>query len=103
MGLGLTADAAHHHRALLRHSVRPRMHPLTALLTMTAPVVSDAGSTSFVMPAGTRREQTPDPLDGQGRIVSVEEQDITVIRFFGCAPPDEVDAALSRLQTGLKN
>jgi hypothetical protein len=72
-------------------------------IPMTAPVVSDAASMSFVMPAGTTREETPDPLDSQVRIVTIPERDIAVIRFSGYAPPEEVDAATSRLQDGLKN
>jgi effector-binding domain-containing protein len=70
---------------------------------MTAPVVSDAGSMSFVMPAGTTQEDTPDPLDSRVRIVTIPERDIAVIRFSGYAPPEDVDAAASRLQEGLKN
>jgi len=72
-------------------------------IPMTAPVVSDAGSMSFVMPAGTKRDGTPDPLDSRVRIVTVPERDIAVIRFSGYAPPEDVDAATSRLQAGLKN
>jgi hypothetical protein len=71
-------------------------------IPMTAPVVSDAGSMSFVMPAGTKREETPDPLDSRVRIVTIPERDIAVIRFSGYAPPEDVDAATSRLQDGLK-
>jgi hypothetical protein len=72
-------------------------------IPMTAPVVSDAGSMSFVMPAGTKREENPDPLDSRVRIVTLPERDIAVIRFSGYAPPEDVDAATSRLQDGLKN
>jgi hypothetical protein len=72
-------------------------------IPMTAPVVSDTASMSFVMPAGTKRDETPDPLDSRVRIVTVPERDIAVIRFSGYAPPDDVDAATSRLQEGLKN
>jgi hypothetical protein len=71
-------------------------------IPMTAPVVSDAGSMSFVMPAGTTREETPDPLDSRVRIVTQPEREIAVIRFSGYAPPEDVDAATSRLQVGLK-
>jgi hypothetical protein len=71
-------------------------------IPMTAPVVSDAGSMSFVMPAGTKRDETPDPLDGRVRIVTVPERDIAAIRFSGYASPEDVDAATSRLQVGLK-
>jgi hypothetical protein len=72
-------------------------------IPMTAPVVSDAGSISFVMPAGMKREETPDPLDSRVQIVTIPEREIAVIRFSGYAPPEDVDAATSRLQEGLKN
>jgi effector-binding domain-containing protein len=35
--------------------------------------------------------------------VTLPEQDIAVIRFSGYAPEEDVDAATSRLQAGLKN
>ena len=72
-------------------------------IPMTAPVVSDAASMSFVMPAGSKREDIPDPLDSRVRIVTQPERDIAVIRFSGYAPLEDVDAATSRLQDGLKN
>jgi hypothetical protein len=72
-------------------------------IPMTAPVVSDAASMSFVMPAGTTRNETPDPLDSRVRIVTQPERDIAVIRFSGYAPQEDVDAATSRLRDGLKN
>ena len=72
-------------------------------IPMTAPVVSDVASMSFVMPAGTKREDIPDPLDSRVRIVTILERDIAVIRFSGYAPPEDVEAATSRLQAGLKN
>jgi hypothetical protein len=72
-------------------------------IPMTAPVVSDAESMSFVLPAGSTREQTPDPLDSRVRIVTLPEREIAVIRFSGYAPPKDVAAATSRLQDGLKN
>jgi len=96
--------------AYISGSNKPREKiPMTApvitsqKIPMTAPVVSDAGSMSFVMPAGTTREETPDPLDSRVRIVTIPERDIAVIRFSGYAPPEDVDAATSRLQEGLKN
>ncbi|MFA5266969.1 MAG: heme-binding protein [Methanoregula sp.] len=96
--------------AYISGSNKPREKiPITApvitsqKIPMTAPVVSDAASMSFVMPAGTTREETPDPLDSQVRIVTIPERDIAVIRFSGYAPPGEVDAATSQLQDGLKN
>ena len=96
--------------AYISGSNKPREKiPMTApvitsqKIPMTAPVVSDAASMSFVMPAGTKREGTPDPLDSRVRIVTVPEREIAVIRFSGYAPPEDVDAATSRLQVGLKN
>lgn len=96
--------------AYISGSNKPREKiPMTApvitsqKIPMTAPVVSDAASMSFVMPAGSGREDIPDPLDSRVRIVSVPERDIGVIRFSGYAPPEDVDAATSRLQAGLKN
>jgi hypothetical protein len=71
-------------------------------IPMTAPVVSDTASMSFVMPAGSTRENIPDPLDSRVRIVTLPERDIAVIRFSGYAPQEDVDAATSRLQDGLK-
>ncbi|MGB9175361.1 MAG: heme-binding protein, partial [Methanoregula sp.] len=53
--------------------------------------------------AGTTREETPDPLDNRVRIVTIPEREIAVIRFSGYAPQEDVDAAASRLQEGLKN
>ena len=72
-------------------------------IPMTAPVVSDAASMSFVMPAGTTRDDIPDPLDSRVRIVTLPEREIAVIRFSGYAPQEDVDAATLRLQDGLKN
>ncbi|MDO9324553.1 MAG: heme-binding protein [Methanoregula sp.] len=96
--------------AYISGSNKPREKiPMTApvitaqKIPMTAPVVSDSASMSFVMPAGTTREQTPDPLDSRVRIVTQPERDIAIIRFSGYAPPEDVDAATSRLQEGLKN
>ena len=72
-------------------------------IPMTAPVVSDAASMSFVMPAGSTWENIPEPLDSRVRIVMLPERDIAVIRFSGYAPQEDVDAAASRLQEGLKS
>ena len=96
--------------AYISGSNKPREKiPMTApvitsqKIPMTAPVVSDAASMSFVMPAGTKREETPDPLDSRVRIATIPERDIAVIRFSGYAPPEDVDAVTSRLREGLKN
>ena len=72
-------------------------------IPMTAPVVSDAGSMSFLMPARTTRDTSPDPLDSRVRIVTLPEREIAVIRFSGYASTEDVDAATSRLKEGLKN
>lgn len=72
-------------------------------IPMTAPVVSDAASMSFVMPAGSKREDIPDPLDSRVRIVTLPERDIAVLRFSGYAPPEDVASATTRLLDGLKN
>ena len=71
-------------------------------IPMTAPVVSNATSMSFVLPAGKTREETPDPLDSRVRIVTLPEREVAVIRFTGYASPQEVDAVTVRLQDGLK-
>jgi hypothetical protein len=96
--------------AYISGSNKPREKiPMTApvitsqKIPMTAPVVSDAASMSFVMPAGTKRDETPDPLDSQVRIVTVPERDIAAIRFSGYAPLEDVNAATLRLQEGLKD
>lgn len=72
-------------------------------IPMTAPVVSDSASMSFVMPAGSKREDIPDPLDSRVRIVALPERDLAVIRFSGYASQEDVDAATSRLLAGLEN
>jgi len=96
--------------AYISGSNKPREKiPMTApvitsqKIPMTAPVVSDAASMSFVMPAGTTREETPDPLDSRVRIVALPQREIAVIRFSGYAAQEDVDATTSRLQDGLKN
>jgi hypothetical protein len=72
-------------------------------IPMTAPVVSDEKTMSFVMPAGTIRDETPDPIDSRVRIAVVPERDIAVLRFSGYAPPEDVEKETSRLLEGLKN
>ena len=71
-------------------------------IAMTAPVLSNASSMSFVMPAGKPREEIPDPLDSRVRIETLPGREIAVIRFSGYASQDDVHAAESRLQEGLK-
>jgi hypothetical protein len=72
-------------------------------IPMTAPVVSDKRTMSFVMPAGTTRDETPDPIDSRVRIAVIPERDIAALRFSGFAPPEDVETETSRLLEGLKN
>ncbi|MBT8506943.1 SOUL heme-binding protein [Methanomicrobiaceae archaeon CYW5] len=71
-------------------------------IPMTAPVVSDTASMSFVMPPGKRRDEIPAPVDGRVRIVPVPEREVAVIRFRGYARRDEVAAVEVRLKEGLR-
>jgi hypothetical protein len=72
-------------------------------IPMTAPVVSDSISMSFVMPPGKSREEIPDPVDSRVRIMTLPKREIAVIRFRGYASREDVVQAESRLQEGLKN
>jgi hypothetical protein len=72
-------------------------------IPMTAPVVSDTRTMSFVMPAGKTRDQIPEPLDSRVRITTLPAREIAVIRFSGYAHQQEVDATAFRLQNGLKD
>jgi hypothetical protein len=71
-------------------------------IPMTAPVVSDQQSMSFVMPPGSDRDSIPEPLDPRVRITAMPSREIAVIRFRGYARQSEVAAAERRLQEGLK-
>jgi len=71
-------------------------------IPMTAPVISDEKTMSFVLPAGTTMEETPDPTDSRVRIVAIPERDIAVLRFSGYAPPEDVESETSRLLAGLQ-
>jgi len=71
-------------------------------IAMTAPVVSDAKSMSFVMPSGQSPDDIPDPLDNRVWITTLAAREVAVIRFKGYARPDEVESAEERLMDGLK-
>ena len=71
-------------------------------IAMTAPVVSDAKSMSFVMPPGQSRDEIPDPLDNRVRITTLPAREVAVIRFKGYARQEEVEAMEDRLLEGLK-
>lgn len=96
--------------AYISGSNRPKEKiPMTApvitsqKIPMTAPVISDERTMSFVMPAGTTREETPDPVDSRVRIEVIPARDIAVLRFSGYAPPEDVESETSRLLEGLQN
>jgi hypothetical protein len=71
-------------------------------IAMTAPVISDAKSMSFVMPPQQTRDDIPDPLDSRIRITTLPAREVAVIRFRGYAPQGDVAAAEGRLLEGLK-
>ncbi len=71
-------------------------------IPMTSPVVSNATSMSFVMPAGKTGRRPLIRWTDRVRIVTFPEREVAVIRFTGYASPQEVDAVTLRLQDGLK-
>ena len=71
-------------------------------IAMTAPVVSDAKSMSFVMPPGQSLDDIPDPLDSRVRITTLPSREVAVILFRGYARQDDVKSAEERLLEGLK-
>jgi hypothetical protein len=71
-------------------------------IPMTAPVVSDSKSMSFVMPPGKLREDIPEPLDKGVRITTLPAREVAVIRFRGYARKDEVEMEELRLIEELK-
>ena len=50
-------------------------------IEMTAPVVSETGSSAFIMPEGLTVETTPEPLDDRVKIVEVPERVVAALRF----------------------
>jgi len=72
-------------------------------IPMTSPVISDKGSISFVLPAGLRQGDVPDPLDDRIRITTIPPRDVGVVRFSGLARKEDVDGATRRLLDGLDN
>ncbi len=72
-------------------------------IPMTAPVVSDASTMSFVMPAGKTPEEVPEPLDRKVRIVPVPEREAAVITFKGKTREEEVKEVETRLLKGLRD
>jgi hypothetical protein len=60
-------------------------------IPMTAPVMSTAGTMSFVMPAGMPADRAPEPLDPEVRIERVPARRVAVVRFKGRAAPGSVE------------
>jgi hypothetical protein len=69
---------------------------------MTAPVVSDGKSMSFVMPGGKEQDEIPDPLDERVKITTQDSREMAVIRFKGYAGREDVNDVMSRLLEGLQ-
>lgn len=75
----------------------------SAKIPMTAPVVSDSSTMSFVMPAGKTPAEIPEPLDSKVRIVPVPEREVAVITFKGKTHDEEVKDVEARLLKGLRD
>ena len=71
-------------------------------IAMTAPVVSDEKSMSFVMPGGKEQDEIPDPLDERVKITTQNPREMAVIRFKGYAGREDVHDVKSRLLEGLQ-
>jgi len=71
-------------------------------IPMTAPILSDEKLMSFVMPAGKREEDMPDPLDPRVKITTLHPREVAVIQFKGFARREDVDTAKGRLLDGLQ-
>jgi hypothetical protein len=69
-------------------------------IEMTAPVLSDSNSFSFVLPAEYDSSSAPEPIDDKVRIVDVPERRLAVLVFSGRATPNRVDRK-AKILTGL--
>ncbi|KUG15231.1 hypothetical protein ASZ90_015107 [hydrocarbon metagenome] len=58
---------------------------------MTAPVISDAATMSFVMPEGYTRDDLPEPLEPGVHLEEIPARTVAVIRFTGRADPRAVE------------
>ena len=68
---------------------------------MTSPVISGAGTMSFVLPAGWTADQVPEPTDDRVRIETIPAREVAVIRFSGHARRHDVEAVAARLREEL--
>jgi hypothetical protein len=66
-------------------------------IAMTAPVISDGESFSFVMPPSFSMETTPDPLDPRSVIERVPDRLLAVLKFSGVATARSVEARGTQL------
>ncbi len=71
-------------------------------ILMTAPVISDTRTMSFVMPAGKDRNELPEPLDPRVQLLTIPQREMAVIRFKGYAKKDDVALYTSRLLDSLE-
>ncbi|MDD1660826.1 MAG: heme-binding protein [Methanomicrobiales archaeon] len=70
-------------------------------IPMTAPVISDTAGMSFVMPAGFRKEDLPEPRDNRVRLREIPAREVAVIRFRGRASTEDVARVRERLLSAL--
>jgi hypothetical protein len=66
-------------------------------MEMTAPVISEGYSMSFVVPSKYTMENVPKPNDDRIKIQEVPERKIAVVRFRGRAGQKSVDEQKARL------
>jgi len=74
----------------------------TETIPMTAPVISDAATMSFVMPEGYTRDDLPEPREPGVRIEEIPARELAVIRFSGRAGAHATGEKTSRLLTLLE-
>jgi hypothetical protein len=66
-------------------------------MEMTAPVVSEPGTMSFILPSRYVNEEIPESLDTRIRIQDIPPRYIAVIRFTGYAREESVQEQTQRL------
>jgi effector-binding domain-containing protein len=71
-------------------------------IEMTAPVISDTNSFSFVMPSRYKLEEIPEPSDSRIRIHNIPARSLAAIRFKGYAREKSVNEVKSRLLSALR-
>ena len=71
-------------------------------IAMTAPVISNNRSFSFVMPAGYDLTTLPDPLDPRVKIEAVQQRRLAVIRFRGYMRSKLLEKRTSMLLTSTR-